>query len=375
MRHLLLAALMMASPAAASAADVLVLDAPDEEFMHEALKRIACPFDHAASVDGTHRILILCGKNVQAREKEVESFLQSGGNVLAIGGGAKWMLEAKLFDAQGYYPTGTTLHQSTFDGYHRLTFGYPEDKPYNNWITGVPMLLRATEGPLLRLGVNATSVLAAGGPFSLTAFERRGKGMALLIGPDPQGGNEFLSLAKPTPKRGDELHTDTLLANAIEWLRNPACNLIPNGGFEARAEQASEKSHWETGLNKGSKSEWMKTDSPEGKVHLKMTVPAGGSATVTPFIPIAVERGGTYQFFCRYKSTGVASFMARHLTRPDENISKLEQHNVPLPVSPEWTKFETRLVLPEDCHYLKINLLMNKPGELCVDDLTLNAAP
>ena len=365
---------LLVSPfVAAAEPDVLVLEAPESAFMHDALKRIACPFDHAASIDGSHNILILCGKEVSADEKKISEFLHKGGHVLAIGGGAKWMLDAKLFDAEGYYPVGTTIHQSGFDGYHRLTFGYPEEKPYKNWTSGVPMLLRATEGPLMRLGPKGTSILAAGGPFSLAAFQRIGKGIALLIGPDPQGGNEYLSLTEATQKLGDELHTDTLLANAVAWLREPGCNLIPNPGFETKAEQQSEKSHWEIGLNKGAKIDWVNHDSPEGTVHLKMTTPAGGSATVTTFLPIAVESGATYRFACRYKATGSSSFMARYLAKPNDNISKLEQHNVPLPSLSEWTRFETKLVLPEDCHYLKLNLLINKPGELCVDDVTLNA--
>jgi len=113
-------------------------------------------------------------------------------------------------------------------------------------------------------------------------------------------------------------------------------------------------------------------DAPEGQIYLKMTVPAGGSATLTTFIPIAVEPGGTYRFACRYRATA-ASLMARHLVKPTDNISTLDQHNVPLPASAEWTRFETRLVMPADCHYLKLNLLINKPGELCVDEITLNA--
>jgi hypothetical protein len=370
---LMLPAVMAAEP------DVLVLDGMDTNFMNDALKRIACPFDHAASLDAAalkrHRVLILCGKSVSADAKAVAAFLQRGGNLLATGAAAQWMLDAKLFDAQSYTPAGTTLHQSNFDGYHRLIFGYPEAKPLGNWITGVPMLLRATEGPLLRLGPNATSVLAAGGPFSLAAFQRQGKGLVLMIGADPQGGNEYLSLTKGTPKLGDELHTDMLLANAIAWLRDPACNLIPNSGFETNADQASEKSHWEIGLNKGAKSEWVIKDAPEGRVYLRMTTPAGGSATVTPFIPIAVERAAKYRFACRYKATAGASFMARHLARSDDNIAKLEQYNVALPASESWTRFETQLDLPDDCHYLKLNLLINKPGELCVDEITLKAVP
>ena len=358
--------------------DVLVLDGIETTFMRDALKRIACPFERAANPDASllqrYRTLILSGKGVSAEAKVISAFLQGGGQVLAVGGSAKWMLDAKLFDATGYYPSGTTEHFSTFAGYHRVTFSYPVDKAADNWTEGVPSLLRATGGPLMRLGPKATSILSAGGPFSLAAFQRVGKGIALLIGPDPQGGNEVQSLGgKPVPKRGDALLTDALLANAIAWLRDPSCNLIPNSGFEVDAESRPEKSHWEIGLNKGATSQWVRQDAPEGAVFLRLVAPANGSATVTPLLPIAVERGATYRFACRYKSTAAASLMARHLVKPDDNIAKLEQHHTPLPPSPAWTRFETKFTMPVNCSYLKLNLLINKPGELSVDDVTLNA--
>ena len=123
MRSLL--AILFFSVAAYADTNVLVLDGPETNFMRDALKRIDCPFKSIVKLDASalqpDRILILSGKEPSldvGDGKLIESYLQSGGSVLAIGGGAKWMLNAKLFDASGYYPTGTTIHQSTFDGYH-----------------------------------------------------------------------------------------------------------------------------------------------------------------------------------------------------------------------------------------------------------------
>jgi hypothetical protein len=347
--------------------------------MHDALKRIACPCRQAARLDPASldhvRVLILAGKSFPdgaAKADLIERHLRAGGHVLAIGGGAKWMLDARLFDAEGYYPTGTTIHQSTFDGYHRLTFGYPCAKPKKEeWTAGVPMLLRATEGPLMRLGPRAASILSAGGPFSLAAFQRVGKGIALLIGPDPQGGNEYLTLTKPTPKRGDELGTDTLLANAIAWLLDPACNLIPNGGFEENTALAPAKSHWEITQLRGAASKWVQHDAPEGKAFIQLTCPPRGSASVAPFRPIVVERGTRYRFACRHKSTGGYALDIRHLKQPaDEPPRETTQRQV-LPASADWSLFETTLAIPNDASYLRITLLISQPGELCLDDLSL----
>jgi hypothetical protein len=133
-------------------------------------------------------------------------------------------------------------------------------------------------------------------------------------------------------------------------------------------------SHWEVGLNNRATSEWVKTDAPEGTIYLRIIVPSGSSATVTPFIPIAVEPGASYRFSCLYKCAAGATFMTRHLVMPNDDISKLEQHNIPVPPSGEWVRFEAQLQMPKDCHYLKLNLFINKPGDFSVDDITLRAA-
>lgn len=372
---------MIASPPVAVGAaepEVLVLDGTEINFMHDALKRIACPFRHAARLDpaslGHVRLFILAGKSFPdgaAKPDIIGSYLRAGGHVLAIGGGAKWMLDARLFDAEGYYPTGTTIHQSTFDGYHRLTFGYPCEKPHENWTAGVPMLLRATEGPLMRLGPRATSILAAGGPFSLAAFQRVGKGIALLIGPDPQGGNEYLSLTKPTPQTGAKLGTDTLLANAIAWLLDPACNLIPNGGFEENTALPAEKSHWQITLLRGATSKWDRREAPEGEVFLQLACPPRGSASVTPFRPIVVERGTRHRFTCRLKSTGACALEIRHLKQSSDEPARQAPQRQTLPASPNWSLFETVVATPNNASYLSITALISQPGELCLDEIKL----
>ena len=125
MRHVvLLLTLLCAAVAADAESNALVLDGPETDFMREALKRIDFPFESLTTLDASalqpDRLLILSGKEPPLSEgdsKLIESLLQRGGNVLAIGGGAKWMLDAKLFDASGYHPTGTTIPQSTFNGF------------------------------------------------------------------------------------------------------------------------------------------------------------------------------------------------------------------------------------------------------------------
>lgn len=360
----------------APAADVLVLDGTDANFMHDALRRIACPFDHAAKLDANHRIAILCGKNVSADAKTVADFLQSGGHLLAVGGGAKWMLDAKLFDAAGYYPTGTTEHMSTFAGYHRLMFGYPVAKPRDNWLVGVPSLLRATGGPLMRPGPKATSILGAGDPFSLAAFQHVGKGIALLIGADPQGGNEFLSIGKPTPKRGDELGTDMLLANAIAWLRDPACNLIPNSGFEENAETSDDKSHWEITLNNGARSQWQRSAAPEGKVCLMLEgTKANSIARVSSYRPIIVERGAQFTLSFRHQGTTAWKWEIAHLASPSEDARKgIKPQPFPITASGTWAKSELTLTIPNDAPYLALTARLDGIGTLALDDITLKRA-
>ncbi len=374
--------LMACCATRAAEPDVLVLDGTETSFMNDALKRIACPFQNSSSLDSSmlagHRILVLSGKDLRVDKtvaKDIAAFLQNGGRVLAVGGGAKWMLDAKLFDASGYYPTGTTEHMSTFDGYHRLTFGYPGAKPADNWLAGVPMLLRATGGPLMRLGPRATSILSAGGPFSLAAFQRTGKGIALLIGADPQGGNEcYYDRGKPVPKRGDELGTDTLLANALAWLHDPGCNLIPNSRFEELTDVGPDKSHWKITSSNGGGSEWQRAAAPEGRVFLQLkgTKP-NATASVSSHCPIVVEGGATYQVSCRYQSTVAWSLGVRHLRSSDDD-TKTKPYSITVPAAGEWGQYQAELTIPSGVHLMGLSFRLQGVGELDLDEVALRLA-
>jgi hypothetical protein len=361
--------------------DVVVLDSTDIGFMHEALQRIDVPFHRADKPDGDvlsrHRIVVLAGKDLPLDAlsgKQLEQYLRSGGRILAVGGGAKWMLDQKLFDASGYYPTGTTTFMSKFDGYHRLTFGYPVASPKENWTYGVPNLLRATDGPLMRLGPQAHAVLAAGGPFSLMAYQRFGKGIALLIGPDPQGGYEYQSLgnSKPTAKRGNELDTDRLLANSIAWLRNESGNLIPNSGFEVLTEGGPEKSHWELIANNGGVTSWRRDGAPEGKVFVTLKrKDSASAANLSPYVPIAVESGAAYRFSCWHRSTIGWRVVVRHIRSLEDGYSKAEQKQITVAAADDWTRYETEIVVPEGIRLLGFILQPAAAGKLSLDDIQL----
>jgi len=382
MRSLL--AMLFVSVAAYADTNVLVLDGPETNFLRDALKRIDCPFKSIAMLDASalqpDRILILSGKEpplAVGDGKLIDSFLQHGGHVLAIGGGAKWMLNAKLFDAIGYYPTGTTIHQSTFDGYHPVTFGYPMPKPYKNWAVGVPMLLRATDGPLMRSGPRAVSILSAGGPFSLAAYERIGKGIALLIGPDPQGGNEYLTLDKPTVSLGSDLKTDLFLANAIAWLRDPGCNLIPNSGFEDAADTNDDKSHWEITLRNNAKSQWQRNEAPEGKVYLTLEgTKANSSASVSSYRPIVVEGGAQFTLSFRHKATSAWKWEIAHFTSASkETREATKPQPLSIAASANWQKSEVTLTIPNDSPYFAITARLDGIGTLSLDEITLKRKP
>ena len=371
------AALAFLLACGAHGADVVVLDGAGVEFMHDALARIACPFDRAAAPGANHRIAILCGKDVRADAKGVAKFLEEGGRVLAVGGGAKWMLDAGLFEARGYYPSGTTEHFATFAGYHRITACYPLAKPADNCLTGVPSLLRATGGPLMRLGPRATSVLSAGEPFSIAAFQRVGKGPALLAGADPQGGNEVLALGgKPVPKRGDLLGTDPLLAGALAWLRDPGCNLIPNSGFEQSIDGNGERSRWDFILANGGTFEWSHADAPEGTTFLKITGAKPDSRAVAAIHrPIIVEGGAVYRFSCRQRSTAAWSLDVRRFRSATEVETKVAPQTIAVPAASEWQRFETTVAVPDGASLLGLVLRVQGAGTLEVDELTLTRLP
>lgn len=367
---------LIAGVAQAAAPDVFVVDGGEASFMHDALKRINCPFDHAPAAEAArlaqYRIVILCGKNVQADALVVGDYLRNGGHVLAVGGGAKSMIDATLFDARGYYPTGTTEHMTTFAGYHPVMFGYPMASPVENWLVGVPSLLRATGGPLMRLGPQASSILSAGEPFSLAAFQRSGRGIALLIGADPQGGNEYQSLGKPTPKRGDESRTDKLLAGAIAWLREPVVNLIPNAGFEESTDSNPEHSYWNFTVNNGGRGAFSRAKAHAGKTCVELAGNKTNSlATLATHRPIVVEHGKNYRLACQYRSTARWSLDVRYFRTPAEAETKVEPQTLAAPAAEDWQRFETELKVPADAHLVSLTFRQQGSGELGLDDISL----
>ncbi|NOZ21552.1 MAG: hypothetical protein GXP25_10745 [Planctomycetes bacterium] len=378
---LLLLIVSLSWVALAAQPTVCVLDGPDILPMKDSLKRIKQPFTVLEKLDagelGKHRVLIVCGTKppVDERGKEIiEGFLKNGGHVLAIGGGATCMMQHRLFDAEGYYLTGTTVHMTVFHGYHRLTFGYPGVKPFDGWKSGVPNLLRATEGPLMILGPKATSILGydSGGLYSAAAFQRVGQGLLLLIGPDPQGGNAYYELEKPRLEPGSKLQTERMLANAIAFLLDPHTNLIPNSGFEENTEPTAWQSNWLILLRDGATKQWRRDGAPEGRVFLKLVCPQAKSMAIAqPYRPIVVERGRSYEFRCMYKATipwefGFSLLKGKRPSRKPESMR-------PLSVQPssEWKRFMTRVSVPPDVSYLKPVATLRGKGELCLDDVTL----
>lgn len=375
-----LAVLAALACATAMAGEPIVLDGPDTHFTRDAFARLGIPFDRAATLDMTAlepgRILVLSGREPSltvGAAATLGDFLRRGGRVLALGGGARWMLEAKLFDAGGYYPTGTTIHQSTFDGYHPVTSGYPLGKPPEGWYVGVPMLLRATDGPLMRPGPAAISILGAGGPFSLAAFQRIGAGIALLIGADPQGGNEYLALDKPTPRRGSELGTDRLLANAIGWLRDPGGNAIPNPGFEHDADAGGDRSHWEFTLRNGGSAVWSKDGAASGDACLRL---AGGRsnsvARAAPFRPLVVEPGRGYVLSASHRGTAAWAWEVAFLARPTDDPRRAAvTRSVAVAPAERWQRSEVPLEIPAGAAYVAVAARLDGTGALALDDVAL----
>jgi hypothetical protein len=282
------------------------------------------------------------------------------------------MIQQRLFDADGYYPSGTTIHMTSFHGYHRLTFGYPGAKPEDGWTAGVPMLLRATEGPLLELGPQATSILGCGGPYSAAAFQRIGRGLVLLIGPDPQGGNAYHSLDKPTLTPGNTLKTERLLANAIAFLKNPNCNVVPNSGFEENVDLQPPQSNWQIVLRRGAASEWRKESAPAGDAFLRLHCPQqGGSASVQPYCPLAVDRGAKYRVSCLYKSSVPWTLDWRQYAGPPGDLKEHTTRLTSVSASADWRELEAAVSIPADLSYAKPLLTLREVGELCVDRLVV----
>jgi hypothetical protein len=355
--------------------EVWVLEGPEVQHMCDALKRVGCSLRRLAQLDRNLqtgcRVLILCGKAPPAGPAVaglVKAFVEAGGSVLGVGGGATWMIDHKLFDAQAYYPSGTTIHMSSFHGYHRLTFGYPGTKPEEEWTAGVPMLLRATEGPLMTLGPRASSILGAGRPFSLAAFQRVGKGLVLLIGPDPQGGNMYYTLNKPTLTPGNKLGTDRLLSNAVAFLQDP------HSGFEENAGLAPPQSHWQVELRNGAACTWSSQGAPEGKVFLQIVCPPRSSGSARPFCPIVVEAGTQYQVACLHKASVPWKLELRFFRGEPDALKAESASTISLPPSKEWKRHEGLLAVPGDVHYVGLAATLTGPGELSLDEVTLQRA-
>ena len=362
---------------------VLVWDGPEVEHLRAGLDRIGCPFRTVRSLsDSTLSpdcVLVLAGASPPLTAGDVavvRSFVQSGGAVLGIGGGATWMIDHQLFDAKGYCMTGTTIHMAVFHGYHRLTFGYPGPKPQDGWTAGVPMLLRATQGPLIEPGPQAMSILGCGGPFSVAALQRMGKGLILLIGPDPQGGNAYYSLDRPTLTTGDKLGTDRLLANAIAFLQDPGGNQVPNAGFEENTELPPAQSNWQITLRGGATSQWCRQAAPEGNVFLRLiSSQASGSAAVGPYRPLVVERGSLYEIRCLYKSTLSWTVATQFLEGAPVSLTQQDAPPVSVTPSSDWKELATRLAVPAKSSYAKISFRFNGAGELCLDRLLVQRVP
>ena len=238
------------------------------------------------------------------------------------------------------------------------------------------MLLRATEGPMMELGPEATSVLTYGHPFSAAAFQQIGKGLALLIGPDPQGGDLYHEVDRSRLTTGEKLKTDTLLANAVAYLLDRTSNIIPNSGFEQNTDLPPAKSNWEVDMDRGAEISYPQDGAPEGSVCIGVTCPnADSSAIVRPSRPLVVERGREYSFRCLHRSTAgweiVATFLRGNLRRPEEE----EAARRSVALSGPWASVELTISIPNDVSYLRLELGISDKGELSLDDLSLRRAP
>ena len=386
MIRVILALCMVCLPLTTFAGDegkptVCLLDGHHVQPMRDGLKRVQCTFSDIAKLDtqtlAKCRVLILCGTNppVDAAGKEaIASFLDRGGAVLGVGGGATCMIKHKLFDAEGYCLTGTTVHMTKFFGYHRLTFGYPGAKPVDGWKYGVPQLLRATQGPLMELGPKPTSILGydGGGLYSAAAFQRVGKGLVLLIGPDPQGGDAYYSLEKPKMEPGDKLKTDRLLANAIAFLVDPCCNIIPNNGCEENTNLPAHQSNWQIVVRDGATSDWCRDGAPEGNVFLKVAGPQENSnATIQPYCPLIVERGANYRFACLYRSSLKWQVQFDLLVGSTPALKRGSGPSVSVQASQKWRRFETTVAIPPDVSYVRPMVTARGVGSFCLDEVTL----
>jgi len=360
---------------------VCVLDGADVQPMRDCLKRLDCPFADLKRLNpqqvSAFKVLIVCGTKPALggkAETTLRGFLGAGGSVLGVGAGATALIDSGLFDAKTYSLTGTTVHMTKFCGYHRLTFGYPGAKPYDGWTAGVSNLLRATQGPLMMLGPKAASILSYDSKdiYSAAAFQRVGKGIVLLIGPDPQGGSMYHEVDKSKPVTGDELGTDGLIANAVAFLLDPCCNIIPNAGFEANTDLPPVQSNWQVSLSNGATREWRKKGAPEGKVFLEIACPApNGNAAVQPYLQLVVERGAEYEVAFMYKSTAEAQLTFTPLKGRPSAFERGRVATVSVPPSKDWKRFQAEFRVPADVSYARPTLKVQGEARFCLDDFTM----
>ena len=371
--------------AAAPAPVVCVLDGPDVEPMRESLRRLGCPYADVARLGpkaiARYRVWVLAGTRPPVDTQgatAVRGFLNAGGSVLAVGGGVTALIEHGLVDARGYFLCGTTMHMTAFHAYHRLTFGYPGAKPFKAWMAGVTNLLRATQGPLMELGPKATSILGLDGTglYSAAALQPVGKGIILAIGPDPQGGKVYYELGRAKLQGGDKLGTERLLANAIAFLTDRCCNLVPNAGFEQNTTLPPQQSNWQTAGHHGATVTWCKSGAPEGHVFLKIHCPAKRSlATVQPYCPLAVERGRTYRFSCTYRCTAEWRILLTAYRGTPPGLKAKPGGSTRVPASREWRRVETTFPVPADVSYVRPIVRVERQGQLDIDAIHFGLAP
>jgi len=359
---------------------VALLDGPEVQPMRDGLRRVGCHFADLKALDAASlaqfRVLVICGADppvAAAAQAPLERFLDQGGAILAVGRGAGPIIDLGLFDAQPYYMTGTTTHNAAIDAYHRLMFGFPVvDAPRMGTSTGVSELLRATQGPLMKLGPAATSILSAGGGYSLAAVQRHKAGWLILVGADPQGGLFFSDVDKSTRVSGAKLRTDPLLANAVAFLLDPHCNLIPNPGFEESPHLAGPQSHWEIVAPQGARHAWRHQGAAQGEQYLELVCTAAKTTVeARPLLPIAVQPGQPYRFECQYKSTAAWKLSWQFFRSLAPQIKPSAGPTLDLPPSDQWKRMTTEITLPADTPYARPLLRLVQPGELGLDEVTL----
>jgi len=363
----------LASWLTADEVKVGLLDAPEVEPMCKCLRRIGIKFTEIGMPDkkilSALDIIIICGTNppiASREERALEDFVKSGGALLGVGGGATWAIKHGFFDAKAYIMTGTTSHDVVIRAFHPLVFGYPL-KGGKKW--RIEGMLRATEGPFIEIGRQPSPVIFydTRGIYAAAAFQRLGKGIVVLFGPDPQGGKLLRHPQKPEFVSGEKLKTDGLIANAIAFLSNPECNIVPDSGFERSAE-GNGISPWQISLSGGAKMEWCSGDAPEGASYLRIICPTTRSVgTLRTALPLAVERGAKYCLNFKYRSSIAARVYPTFVKGKPDRLEQKDGRSTRVPPSDKWKDFHTTIAVPDDVTYVKPVLSATGQGEFCLD--------